>query len=395
MGVEYDRIQRPSIYHPATIGDIPFEVIQKALLLLEDDDLVSASLSCRAWRQAAVELILAQSIYFYDEQAIEKFVCGMQLKSIVFGFKQYSIKRLVLIMPRIGIEHVRVMAKTVAPTLSTLRLQFDDPEEEDEESVLNCYKVLEAFFSSCLQIRCLRLDYFDFGDDPTSFTPTIKDGFGRLKALKLSNCLGNLMMIAELAPIQNLSTFNYIGVPDAIDIISAIAMKSRSLKDIHLYASFDSWESIHKIVDYCRELEEVTLYDFSRYQLLKNSEFVAIASLPRLKSLELSDCDIDVGAVSPLARCKRLRHLRGANIKLSSDVVRAIGRNLVTLRCNLGLNGLEEIVEFCPNLETLAIVVKDEEGNLVDGETLLSAAGLIKRGLKKLTNLVINDWEQS
>jgi hypothetical protein len=170
-------------------------------------------------------------------------------------------------------------------------------------------------------------------------------------------------------------------------------MKCRSLKDIHLYARFDSWDGIHKIVEYCRELEEVTLCDFSYQLLLKKSEFVAIASLPRLKSLDLSGCDIDDGAVSPLARCKGLRHLRGVNIKLSSDVVRAIGRNLVTLRCNLGLDGLEEIAEYCPNLETLEIEVEDEEGNFVDGETLLSAAGLIKRGLKKLTNLVINYLE--
>jgi hypothetical protein len=80
----------------------------------------------------------------------------------------------------------------------------------------------------------------------------------------------------------------------------------------------------------------------------------------------------------------------GLNIMLSSDVVRAIGRNLVTLRCNLGLDGLEEIVEYCPNLENLDIWIEDKEGNWVDDETRLSAAGLIKRGLIKLTKLEIN-----
>jgi hypothetical protein len=48
MGVDYSRVQRPSIYHPATIGDIPFEVIQKALRLVGRADHVSASSSCRA-----------------------------------------------------------------------------------------------------------------------------------------------------------------------------------------------------------------------------------------------------------------------------------------------------------------------------------------------------------
>jgi hypothetical protein len=131
MGVEYDRIQRPSINHPATIGDIPFEVIQKALLLLGRADLISASLSCRAWRQAAVELILAIKS-FDNERDMERFFCGMQLKSIV-GFKQYPIKTLYLYMPRFGIDHARVMAQIVAPSLSSLILRFVGPEEEDED----------------------------------------------------------------------------------------------------------------------------------------------------------------------------------------------------------------------------------------------------------------------
>jgi hypothetical protein len=60
MGVENSRPQRPSIYHLASVGDIPFEVIQKALRLVERADLRSASLACRAWNQAAVELIIDQ-----------------------------------------------------------------------------------------------------------------------------------------------------------------------------------------------------------------------------------------------------------------------------------------------------------------------------------------------
>jgi hypothetical protein len=70
MGVDYYRVQRPSIYHPATIGEIPFEVIQKALRLLERADLIYASLSCRAWSQAAVEVILEMK-RFDDEREME------------------------------------------------------------------------------------------------------------------------------------------------------------------------------------------------------------------------------------------------------------------------------------------------------------------------------------
>jgi hypothetical protein len=399
MGVEYNRIQRESIYHIASIGDIPFEVIQKALRLLGRDDLVSASLSCRAWNQAAAELILAQK-RFDNEREMEGFVCGMQLKSIVSGFEQYSIKKLDLEIRRIGIEYIRMLSPIVAPTLSILCLYFQEPaEEEDEESVLECYEVLEALFFSCLQIRCLQLHFYDFGDDPSSLTPTIKDGLRRLISLDVFDCRGDLMMFAELAPIQNLSNLAYdleaIDSSSASDIISVISMKCRSLKDIHLYASFESWESIHKIVECCRDLEEITFIDYSRHQPLKNSEFVAIASLPRLMSLNLIHCVIDIGAVSPLARCKGLKHLRGLNINLSSDVLRAIGGNLKTLRCKLGLGGLEEIVEYCPNLETLDITVNDEEGNWVNDDALLSSVRLIKNGLKKKRSIIGRLlWEQ-
>jgi hypothetical protein len=65
------RTQRESIYHPATIGDIPSEVIQKSFLPLGRADLISASLSCRAWRQAAIEVIF-ESKGFEDQLAMER-----------------------------------------------------------------------------------------------------------------------------------------------------------------------------------------------------------------------------------------------------------------------------------------------------------------------------------
>jgi hypothetical protein len=253
---------------------------------------------------------------------------------------------------------------------------------------------VETFFSSCLQIRDLRLEFFDFGDDHSSLTPAIMDGFVRLDSLEVVDCYGNLVMFAELAPIQNLSklTYNEYGVEasESSEIISAFAMKYRSLKSIHLYAFFDSWESIHKVAECCRNLEEISLYDFSGHLPVKASEFVEIASLARLKRVDLSDCVIDDEAVSLLVRCMGLRHLIGVNIMLSSDVPRAIGGNLMTLQCKLGLKGLEKIVEFCPNLENLDIRVKDEEGNRLDNEARMSDAGLIKRGLIRLTKLKIN-----
>jgi hypothetical protein len=53
---------------------------------------------------------------------------------------------------------------------------------------------------------------------------------------------------------------------------------------------------------------------------------------------------------------------------------------------------MDEMIKYCPNLVNLDITVKDEEWNLLYDEPRLSAAGLIKNGLTKLAELVINDY---
>jgi hypothetical protein len=403
MGVDYERIQRPSIYHTATVGDIPFEVIQRALRLLDRDDLVSASLSCRAWRQATVELTVAQKC-FNDEQAMESFFCGMILKSIVFGFDQYSIKSLDLDLNRVGIDYIRVMAQVVATSLSSLCLRFEDTAEEDEEeSDLDCYEVLDIFLSRCLRIRVLRLDFFDFGYDLHYLTPKTMVGLGCLNSLALEVCRGDITKFVELAPIQTISKIvyqeeaegNFNEISYSTEIISAIASKCRSLKSIYLSANFDSWQSILYLVEYCRDLEEIGLFDTRGENKLEASEFKALSSLSRLNSLDLTDCYIQDGALSNLARCKGLKHLRGNNIKMPSDLMKAIGGNLKSLRCKIGLQeryGL--IVYLCPNLEDLIITVESEEiggeYDWLDESTIRDMEVVIRSELKKLTNLQID-----
>jgi hypothetical protein len=150
-------------------------------------------------------------------------------------------------MRRIGIKHVRMMAQIVAPTLSILCLCFECPQEEETD--LDCYEVVEAFFSRCLRIRDLRLLFFYFGNHPSSLTPIIMDGLGRLKSLDLIECRGDLMIFLDHAPIQNISKIDFdsrgIDAFAASAVISAIAMKCGSLKSISLTARFNSWESIY------------------------------------------------------------------------------------------------------------------------------------------------------
>jgi hypothetical protein len=71
----YTRPHRGSIYEPATIHDIPQEVLEKSLILLLPSirDLVAASLACLAWRPVAQKLI--HSRLKIRDWRVESLVC--------------------------------------------------------------------------------------------------------------------------------------------------------------------------------------------------------------------------------------------------------------------------------------------------------------------------------
>ena len=78
MMVLFRQTQRPSIYHPATIRDIPPEVLGETLFYFVDHgkpDLVSASLVCRAWYPVAQRLIVFKDEFMRENCGIERFVC--------------------------------------------------------------------------------------------------------------------------------------------------------------------------------------------------------------------------------------------------------------------------------------------------------------------------------
>jgi hypothetical protein len=118
----YSRIQRASIYHPATIGDIPQEVLRNAFIYLlpGESDLVAPSESCRAWRPVAQDLIYSRQ-RFGEIRGIERFLCGFHLQSLVFGLGSVSINRLELKIGSVGKENIRLLARLVAPSLTSLQ----------------------------------------------------------------------------------------------------------------------------------------------------------------------------------------------------------------------------------------------------------------------------------
>jgi hypothetical protein len=93
----YFRRQRATIYDPAAIDDLPFEVIKKCLGYLLPRgrfDLVASISVRRSWRLAAQELL--RTLVFENMKRIESSLCGLMLRSLVFGFMRISITNLVL-----------------------------------------------------------------------------------------------------------------------------------------------------------------------------------------------------------------------------------------------------------------------------------------------------------
>jgi hypothetical protein len=113
-----------------------------------------------------------------------------------------------------------------------------------------------------------------------------------------------------------------------------------------------------------------------------------IASLPRLKSLTIGKyCYIDDEAVSALNRCRGLNHLGMVWRDGMRDVLRVVGRNLVSLVLwEMSIEEIDGVVEYCPNLQYLQVRI-DERMLAVRFDEVKQK---LKDGLKRLTKLKLN-----
>jgi hypothetical protein len=384
MLLKYARKQRASIYHPATIDDLPFEVLREAFVYLKTEDLVSSSRVNRSWRPAAQDVQRSQLIISKDHRESldpKRLLCGIQLTRIVFGYNVFSIKHLVIDLGFGNRAYIPILARMVAPNLRTLELDYFGVETSSH------YVALDQFFSQCRGIRNIKLNRFYFGEESTSISQTIKDGFYRLSQLGLFACHGDLRMFVVSVPIPNLLSLNNAFIAECDNIIS-FAMSCPSIKILSLYDFYDSSATLLKFVECCSGIEELTVEFIVGEFKLHQSDIEAIASLPRLKSLRL-DCRIDGVAISTLFRCKGLTHLaiRSGFFDLAS-ILSSIGRSFVSLEYNSSISCLKTvnaIVRYCPNLQMLNLGwVESEKDNKA------AAVELLKRGLIILSKLKLN-----
>jgi Leucine-rich repeat (LRR) protein len=185
--------------------------------------------------------------------------------------------------------------------------------------------------------------------------------------------------ILKLHSFSNLFWHGY----SSRDIVQAVAINYHTIKRLHLDDYYDSSTTLLKFVECCRDIEELSFTDNRDILYLKRSDIEAIASLPRLKSLNI-DCWIENDdAVSALSRCKGLKHLALVDGVFDlSHILPVIGKNLVSLDYTSStafLETVDAIVENCPNLQMLDL--ENEE---------LDAVDLLKGGLKKLAKLNVN-----
>jgi hypothetical protein len=126
---------------------------------------------------------------------------------------------------------------------------------------------------------------------------------------------------------------------------------------------------------------------------LGRSEIEALASLPRLKFLDVKLCTITEEAVAALSRCRKLKHLGVSWSDGLNDVLRVIGVNLSSLDLWTEMaETLMGVADYCPYL----VYIK------MNGCVLIEAAveGLVKR-MKRLSSLKVDgmpyrlgtDWE--
>jgi hypothetical protein len=388
----YARHQRASINDPATIGDIPQEVLRKAFIYLlpGEADLIASSEACSAWRPVAQELIYVQQKFGKDRK-IERFVCGFHLHSLVFGMRIKSINVLDLDMGFVGIDNATVLAQIVAPSLSILGLELYTFDSKAALPSLESYAIAEVFFLNCLKIRSLSLFGFNFGDDPVAVSPTIKEGFGRLRRLCFDDCRGDISKFVENTPICDLQYVRIWEVDnyavDSTECVKMIAESYRTIINFDLDTCYISTPSLLKIVECCPNVEQLSFNTITE-SVLQRSDIEALASLSRLKNLNTWDSVYSSEALSSLSLLKGLKHLGLRWNESLAEILPVLGEDLMSLDLrNASADAWMVLYESCPDLQYLRVYgIGEADKNIV------ALNGGLKKRKKRLASFKIGNF---
>jgi hypothetical protein len=201
--------------------------------------------------------------------------------------------------------------------------------------------------------------------------------------------------------IPNLKLLRYQSEREAAEEeenISSFASSYRTLTSVKLIAKFESSVSLLNVVERCRNIERLIFSRRGIHLVLDRSDILAVASLPRLKYLDIGNCRIADDAASAFVRCRGLKELRVDHL-VDPAILGTIGENLVSLDLwSPSKEVVDLIVEYCPNLQYLILGLEDEEW---EEDELEQSKLSLKSGLKNLAKLKVNgksvrlgtDWE--
>jgi hypothetical protein len=351
----YSRNSRISIYHPATIHDLPPEIIQKVLIYLfpRRADLISSRLVCQAWGPIAEDLLASRR----SLSSIPA-VCGLRLQSLVLGLESISVTSLSLEVDKIP-RYIYPLAKIFSEKLTRLRLGFSR-----SQTLTSHYWVLQVFLSMFPMIKRLELEAFRFGSN-LELSSKVKNEMSKISHLELSGCYDLEKFIGfPINDLRSLTLRTNVQHEDISWILCAICLNYPTITSLDLKGyGYISSECVIMISNCCRRIEKLTLCRTGENHKLDTPAIDALVHLPSLALLDIGQCLMTRGATAALSKLSSLRHFRSCrnDIFLPTNTLAAIGRKLWSLGTSCDrVESAEEIIRHCPNIRYLDIAMGDE-----------------------------------
>ena len=168
-------------------------------------------------------------------------------------------------------------------------------------------QVLEEILESCYFLEKFRMH-------STTLTPkmaaSICHNGKTLRTLNLSYCEFAEEILASCCSLEKLELQFTTITPKMAD---SICQSAKRLQTLNLYWCIGNQSSFMQIIEYCRELKEVSLVNINGREGLSQDcfEYISLHISPNVEMLDLSDLEpVDNHVKTLFSRCKKIKALR-------------------------------------------------------------------------------------
>jgi hypothetical protein len=298
----------------------------------------------RSWYYAARSLVGLNR-----NTSLIQLAYGMKLLKSVELDRRVSIKQLDINLESVHgqVEFLSQIASLVAPSLSSLSLYCEDFDS------LQCFSALGAFFEKCERICGLSLVAFDFGQEESALSSSIRSGFYRLAHLYLYRPYGNLARFINSTPIRNLRLFHLYDYNERVRevtekrLFAVFAKYGGTLLSVDILVRDCSSEIISTLVRNCRVLKTVEIDKGEGWTRGDVKELGRISSTLSFNHTT-TEHDFDV-----LSKFKGLKGLNIYTIPVNSQLLfSTIGSRLSDLYVVYPTSEIINLIrKYCINLE--------------------------------------------